>query len=91
MDELPPLIYEAVFRSDKPASMETLFSLVCNDTPATTKIISKVLVDLRAEKEVEIVTADGRPRPRTNTVEWTDLILPPRQRSFFSSVWPAVP
>lgn len=90
-EELPPLIFEAAFRSDKPASLETLFGRVCNDTPATTKIISKVLVDLRAEKEVEIVTADGRPRPRTNSVDWTDLILPPKQRSFFSSVWPAPP
>lgn len=33
-----------------------------------------MLVDLRAEKEVQIVSADGRPQPRTNTVDWTDLI-----------------
>lgn len=91
MGELPPVIFDAAFKSDRPATMTTLFRRVCNDTPATTGIITKVLLDLRAEKEVEIVTADGRPRPRTSTVDWTDVILPPRQRSFFSTVWPPAP
>ena len=88
MSELPPVIFEAAFRSAKPATLETLFGRVCNETPATTTIISKVLLDLRAEGEVEIVTADGRPRPRTSTIDWSDVILPPKQRSFFSTVWP---
>jgi three-Cys-motif partner protein len=87
-EELPPLIFDRQMQADGPPSMSRLFTAIANETPATTELISKVLVGLRAESEIEIVTKDGRPKPRSTHVEWTDVILPAKQRSMFSSVWP---
>jgi hypothetical protein len=84
MSELPPLIFN---RGVAPTLAE-LFSRVCNETPATTKLISNVLADLRGESEIEIMTKDGRSRPRSTSFEWTDVVLPARQRSMFSTIWP---
>ena len=86
--ELPPLIFDRHRLADGPPTMGRLFSTIANDTPATTELISKVLVGLREDEEIEIVTKDGRPKPRSTHVEWSDVILPARQRSIFSSVWP---
>jgi three-Cys-motif partner protein len=89
MNELPPLIFDGSAGGHTPPSLGTLFTSVCNDTPATMKQISDVLVDLRNEREIEIVTKDGRSKPRAGKVQWTDVILPARQRSLLSTVWPA--
>jgi hypothetical protein len=88
MNELPPLIFDGSAGGHTPPSLGTLFTSVCNDTPATMKQISDVLVDLRNEREIEIVTKDGRSKPRAGKVQWTDVILPARQRSLLSTVWP---
>ena len=88
MNELPQLIFGPSARSNDPPSLARLFTRVCNDTPATTKLISDVLVDLRNENEIQILTKDGRPKPRSTNVGWTDIILPARQRSMFSTLWP---
>jgi hypothetical protein len=88
MNELPPLIFDGSAGSHTPQSLGTLFTSVCNDTPATMKQISDVLIDLRNEREIEIVTKDGRSKPRAGQVQWTDVILPAHQRSFLSTVWP---
>jgi hypothetical protein len=88
MAELPPLIFDGSANGKAPSSLGALFTGVCNDTPATIKQISDVLVDLRNEREIEIVTKDGRLKPRAAKIQWTDVILPTRQRSFLSTVWP---
>lgn len=88
LTELPPLIFDPGLGNGAPPTLERLFTRVCNETPATTRLISDVLAELRADKEVEILTRDNRPRPRSTKFEWTDVIVPARQRSLFSSVWP---
>jgi hypothetical protein len=88
MDELPPLIFGRAIRAGNPPTLGRLFTHVCNETPATTHQIADVLIDLRDQNEIEIVTDKGRPKPRSVHVEWTDVILPARQRSMLSTVWP---
>jgi hypothetical protein len=48
-------------------------------------------VALRDAGEVSFVTEDGNVKPRANTVAWSDRIVLPQQRSFFSgfSSWDA--
>ncbi|MDP4026601.1 three-Cys-motif partner protein TcmP [Methylobacterium sp. NEAU 140] len=88
MEELP----ERIFRPEQIAAggvtLGSLFTGICNTTPATIDLVSKALVGLRAEGEVQITTRDGRERPRSATCAWDDIILPARQRSLFSAVWP---
>jgi hypothetical protein len=86
--ELPPLIFDRRRQANGPPTMGRLFTTIANETPATTELISKVLVGLREDAEIEIVTKDGRPKPRSTQVGWSDVILPAKQRSLFSSVWP---
>ena len=81
--ELPPLINRGL-DGGVPTSLESLFTSVCNDTPATIKQISDILVDLRNEKEIEIVTKEGRPRPRAGQIQWSDIIIPARQGLLFT-------
>jgi three-Cys-motif partner protein len=87
-EELPPLIFDRRMQADSPPTMERLFTAIANETPATTELISKVLAGLRADSEIEIVTKEGRSKPRSTHVDWTDVILPAKQRSMFSAVWP---
>jgi three-Cys-motif partner protein len=88
MNELPPLIFEHSAQTDARPTLENLFTHVCNETPATAKHIAQVLVDLRNEHEIEIFTEDGGAKPRSEQIAWTDVILPARQRSLLSTVWP---
>jgi hypothetical protein len=86
--ELPPLIFDRRRQRQGAPTMGRLFTTIANETPATTELISKVLVDLRGDSEIEIITKDGRPKPRSAHVAWSDVILPARQRSLFSVGWP---
>jgi hypothetical protein len=86
--DLPPLIFDRRRQAEGPPTMGVLFSTIANETPATTELISKVLVGLREDAEIEIVTNDGRPKPRSTRIDWSDVILPAKQRSLFSRVWP---
>jgi three-Cys-motif partner protein len=86
--ELPPLIFDRLRHTNGPPTMGRLFKTIANETPATTKLISKVLVGLREDEEIEIVRKDGRPKPRSTHLEWSDVILPAKQRSLFSRLSP---
>jgi three-Cys-motif partner protein len=88
MEQIPPLIFEGFAGHSGPPTLKALFSHVCNETPATTKQIGKILVALRDEKEIEIVTSEGRTKPRSGQLDWDDVILPARQRSLLSQIWP---
>ncbi len=88
MSDLPPLIFERSAQISAPPTLENLFAHVCNETPATTKQIAQVIVNLRNEGEIEIFTKDGGAKPRSEQIAWTDVILPARQRSLLSTVWP---
>jgi three-Cys-motif partner protein len=80
-EQLPRLIYEAA-DSDIAPSLEQLFGIRCNDTPVVRELLEEVLISLRGDRELVIVDETGREKPRANTVEWTDRIKRPVQRSF---------
>lgn len=84
--DLLPLIRETSIPNGHPHTLKTLFAQICNDTPATATQVGGVLVDLRSQKEIDIVTAEGRPKPRSESVRWTDVILPTRQHRIFGAV-----
>lgn len=90
MTELPSLIFDRRV-VDAPPSLGQLFGAVCNQTAATVDLVSESLVRLRAENEIEIVGPDGRPKPRSKSLSWRDVIRPAAQRSMFSTVWPVNP
>jgi three-Cys-motif partner protein len=82
LKQLPRLIYDAA-DADVASSLEQLFGLSCNDTPVVREILEEALISLRTGGELLIVDEAGRGKPRANTIEWTDRILLPQQRSFF--------
>lgn len=84
-EQLPRIIFDAA-EADASPTLETLFSQRCNDTPVVRELLEEVLVDLRSERELMIVDENGKERPRTTTVEWTDRIVLPRQRTLFSAI-----
>jgi len=69
--ELPQLIYESVARNGSPNLIQ-IFGERCSDTPVVRSIIEPELVHLRDEGDLVILNAEGVPRPRTSTVEWSD-------------------
>lgn len=81
--QIPELILQAT-EGDVPPTLEELFGLRCNDTPVVREILEEALLQLRSEKEIIIADAEGKVRPRTNSIAWTDKIIKPRQKSFFS-------
>lgn len=85
-DELPRQIFGAHRNGEAPPTLIGLFNGVCNDTPATKELIGDALLTLRAENEIEILTAEGRSRPRTMTIDDTDLLVPAKERSMFSRI-----
>jgi three-Cys-motif partner protein len=83
LDQLPRMIHQAN-RDGMGLEVETLFAGNCNDTPVTSDILSRQLVLLRDEGELEIRGEDGTIRPRARSVSWSDRLILPRERSFFS-------
>lgn len=83
-EELPHSIFAAYRQGQPPPSFISLFDGVCNETPATKELITGALLKLRTENEIEILTADGRSRPRTANIDDSDVLVPAKQRSLFS-------
>jgi three-Cys-motif partner protein len=88
MEELPERVFAAHRSGSTPPTLLDLFNGVCNETPATKHLISKTIIDLRELNEFEILTSDGRPRPRTTTVHDTDRVVPAKMRDLFSRFTP---
>ncbi len=82
LNQLPERIYSS--SEGKPATLGTIFSQICNETPATISRVSKVLTVLRDEKDIEIFGKDGSLKPRAMRLEWTDVIVPHRQPLLFT-------
>lgn len=55
--------------SDTAPTLDDLFEMDCNDTPVVREILKGVLVSLRDEKKLKVVTEDGKERPKTKTIE----------------------
>lgn len=84
LGQLPELLWEERARSGDGLPMETFFAARCNDTAVTSEIMQSQLVRLRDEKEIEIVGANGKPKPRATRLDWGDRILLPPQGLLFS-------
>lgn len=84
MNELPEQVFGAYKNGTAPPTLLQLFDRVCNQTPATKRLLADAIITLREEKEFEILTSDGRSRPRTSTIDDDDRIVPARQRDMFS-------
>lgn len=69
-----------------PLTLGSLFGSTCNETPTTKRMMAEALVDLRDAREIEIVSKEGRQKPRSGKVDWGDAILLPPQRTL---VFPA--
>ena len=83
LDQLPRMIH-AANRTGGGLDVEALFTENCNDKPVTSEILSRQLVFLRDEGEIEIRSEDGADKPRARTVAWGDRLILPRERSMFS-------
>lgn len=82
--QLPELLWAERARSGDGIPMEAFFAARCNDTAVTSEILQSQLVHLRDENEIEIVSANGKPRPRAKCLNWDDRILLPSQGLLFS-------
>ena len=82
--QLPELLWAERARSGDGLPMEAFFAARCNDTAVTSEILQSQLVHLRDEKEIEIVGANGKPKPRATRLDWGDRILLPSQGLLFS-------
>jgi three-Cys-motif partner protein len=86
--ELPRRVFNAHRADAAPPTLLQLFQEICNETPATKDLVSEVIVELRAQNELEIVSSDGRLRPRAITLDDHDRVLPAKQRDIFSPLTP---
>jgi hypothetical protein len=84
LQQLPPMIHAANAGDGDGLTVETLFAGNCNDTPVTSDILSRQLIQLREEGELFIIAQNGAQKPRSKSVAWTDRLVLPRQRSMFS-------
>ncbi|PWC74038.1 hypothetical protein TSH64_02510 [Azospirillum sp. TSH64] len=87
--ELPPLIHAICQKNGTSISVGELYRTICNQTPAISLQMSDVLVALRQENEVQLLTAEGRPMPRATKLDWKDRVQITDQPTFFSFRPPA--
>ena len=83
LEQLPRMIHAATHK-DGALLVEELFAGNCNDTPVTSDILTRQLVFLRDERELEIMTPEGVSKPRSKTIGWGDRLVLPRERSLFT-------
>jgi len=81
--QLPRIIREFAPEQEGVVSFRKFFGAVCNETPATKLIISEAALQLRAQKELEIVGPDGKPKPRASRIGWDDAIKRPAAPTLF--------
>ncbi|MGE4531558.1 MAG: three-Cys-motif partner protein TcmP [Acidithiobacillus sp.] len=72
-----------IYADEDGLSYETLHATTCNDTPATSRIYKDVLSSLAKQKEIEIISPDGRRKTTASQIKGEDRILPPRQKKFY--------
>lgn len=81
-EEIPRLIYDAISGGNSPNLID-LFGIRCSDTPVVRSIIEPEVIFLRDEGDIVIRQKDGKERPRTKTVEWTDRFELSKAPKFF--------
>lgn len=82
IEQLPKLIYADAGQDGEPVSIRHLFGARCNDTPLTKPLIDDAITELRSLGEIEVVSSDGKIKPRTTVYAWEDLVRRKPQRSF---------
>ena len=81
--QIPRLIRNEEVLSIQEMTLEEIFSRHCNETPVTKKIMVESLSELRQQGEIEIISQDGKVKPKAKTFSWDDRIRTPRQRKLF--------
>ncbi|MGN6572878.1 MAG: three-Cys-motif partner protein TcmP [Pseudolabrys sp.] len=82
VEQLPGLIRDD--GAGEPVTIAELFRARCNDTPLTMPLVSDAVIKLRDEfEEVDILTPEGKLRPKARNLKWTDLVRPRKQRTFY--------
>jgi three-Cys-motif partner protein len=81
-EQIPSYVLGAV-NDGRSTSLETVFGNECNDTPVTAAILETALIKLRDHRELKILNADGREKPRAKKIHWNDRVELPKQRTFY--------
>ena len=82
IEQLPKLIRDDV-GLEHATSLGDLFAARCNETPLTFPMVSETVARLRDEfDEVEVFSADGKPRPRAVHLSPKDLVRASSQKTF---------
>lgn len=79
LHEIPHLVY---LRKEG-ITFGELFSITCNNSPASAEIYRKAIAQLVELKELVVVSLDGAYRKSPNTIHDKDIIIAPRQRLIF--------
>jgi three-Cys-motif partner protein len=77
--DIPHLVYAR----DNGISFSELFSMSCNDSPATAEIYKKAIEYLIQHNEIEVFSQDGSKRQSANTIHDSDILIKPKQSSIF--------
>jgi len=81
--EAPRLIFDAAQRQGAPIRFEDFHAGLCSHTPVTRRMLEQRLLAMKAEGEIDIVDANGKPR-RGPKVDWDDRLARPKAPSLFS-------
>ncbi len=79
---------QVIYRHGQPLRIGELFANTCNTTPATAQMYNKALEHLLGERDIVIVSADGKRRRRARYMRDTDVI---ERNPQFQMVFPVRP
>ncbi|MGZ8916132.1 MAG: three-Cys-motif partner protein TcmP [Methylobacter sp.] len=79
LHEIPHLVYAR----NEGISFGELFSMTCNNSPASAEIYRKAIAQLIELKELVVISQDGAQRKSPNTIHDKDQIIAHQQRSIF--------
>lgn len=86
IEQIPRLLHANEAHMGRPVTKRDLFVARCNDTPVVADMVDQQLAMLRNEREIVIVGADGREKPRAQSFAWDDELRFVRQRTMFSTL-----
>ena len=77
--EIPHLVYAR----DNGISFGELFSMTCNNSPASAEIYKQSIESLIQHKQIEVFSKEGSKRQSANTIHDSDVLIKPKQSSIF--------
>jgi three-Cys-motif partner protein len=78
MEQLPDIIYA----NQGGISFGEIFAMTCNSSPADSAKYKEALSQLVQQKDIDIVSPDGKRRLKASTITDKDQLIPSRQTSF---------